>query len=290
MAYCSSCGSEVFPEENFCGKCGKAVANMIPSNNSLMSQQDQLSITHKLTELADNLDSLQSIISQTESVKSQLQIPEPRKPIVASRWWAMKGFVFGGIGALGFGLWLILIGINAGYASDGLGFITAISVIAGIGLLAVGISTSKGRMELYNSNSQQRYNNEVQKRNEQIANLQKQYTELENSKTVIIERVQDCLFNNGNAIVIPENYFYSEAIRFFADRLATRRSNTLAEAMDAYDVYIHQLKLEQAANEAGEYQRQSAANLAAIQREQTAIRRQGAVNTALHVANTIRHW
>lgn len=303
MPFCSSCGSVINQGNRFCSKCGASVGGQATSQRSTSNQQELASLSRQLFELANNIDSLQNIITQTERVKSQFQIPEPRKPRTASRWWAMKGFVFSAIGALGAGFYvfvyvMIFMTSLSSYDSDErnigmlvVGILVLVLIISiGVALIIIGYKTSTPRMERYNRNSVNKYNTEVQRRNSMLSNLQKQYNELESSKAAVVNRIQICLMNNGNRIVIPEDYFYSEAIRFFADRLATGRSSSLGEAMDAYDAHLHRMKLEQAANEAAEYQRQSASNLAAISREQTAMRRQGAVNTALHVANTIRHW
>lgn len=298
MPFCSSCGSVINQGNRFCSKCGASVGEQAAPHNSAINQQEIASLSRQLFELANNIDSLQNIINQIERVKSQFQIPEPKKPRTASRWWAMKGFVFGAIGALGAGFYvlLFLLSLSSSNMDDSNGIlivgILILILLVGVGvtLIIIGFKTSTPRMENYNRNSVNKYNAEVQRRNGMLSNLQKQYNELESSKAAVVNRIQNCLMNNGNRIAIPENYFYSEAIRFFADRLATGRSNSLGEAMDAYDAHLHRMKLEQAANEAAEYQRQSASNLAAISREQTAMRRQGAVNTALHVANTIRHW
>ena len=306
MPYCSSCGSLINPSFKFCGKCGTPLSNLVNPNSSAgnFRVQDTTTLSRQLMELANNVDSLESVINQTEAVKSQYQIPEPRKPVIASRWWAMKGFVFGGIGAFVAAIYVfICVASYSSYISSGIyddtesiGILVGAIILAvlligvGVALIVIGYITSQKRMENYNANSLKKYNAEVQKRNALLTNLQQQYNDLENSRAIVVSRIQACLSNNGNDIVIPERYFYSEAIRFFADRIATGRANSLSEAMDAYDAYIHRLKLEQAAEEAAEYQRQSANNLAAIQREQSAMRRQGAVNTALHVANTIRHW
>lgn len=298
MPFCSKCGSVINQGNRFCSKCGAPVEGQITSRSTtVVNQQEIFSLSRQLTELANNIDSLQSVIAQTEKVQAQFQIPEPRKPRVASRWWAMKGFAIGGIVTIAVGFYILLqLLILASSSEIGVGGIIVGIVILflfigiGVALIIIGYKTSTPRMENYNRNSMNKYNAEVQRRNSMLMNLQQQYNQLESSKAAIVNRIQTCMLNNGNRIMIPENYFYSEAIRFFADRLATGRANSLAEAMDAYDAHLHRMKLEQAANEAAEYQRQSASNLAAISREQTAMRRQGAVNTALHVANTIRHW
>lgn len=299
MAYCSKCGSEIVAGNRFCGRCGAPAGYQETSHYSTLSQQERLALGQRLNALANNMDSLQNIIDQIERVKPQFQIPEPRKPKTASRWWAMKGFVFGGIGAFVAAFYALIFSLeivslsaseeNTGILIGGI-FITALLCGIGIALIIIGYKTSNGRMERYNVNSVNKYNTEVRRRTERLSNLQTQYNELEKAKADVVNNIHACLMNNDNQIVIPEDYFYSEAIRFFADRIATGRANSLSEAMDAYDAYIHRMKLEQAANDAAEYQRQSASNLAAISREQTAMRRQGAVNTALHVANTIRHW
>lgn len=290
MAYCSHCGSLIDQGNAFCSKCGASINNQTNSHNTAISLQNTTSLTRQLTELADNVDSLESVIEQSEGLKSKLQIPEPQKPRTASRWWGMKGFVISGIVTIVAGLYIAMGLINSNeYFGVGIAVAVIIGCV-GAALIIIGVKTSTKRMENYNSNCMNKYNAEVQRRNEMLSNLQQQYNDLENTKADIVGRIQDCLMSNGSSIVIPENYFYSDAIRFFADRIATGRANTIAEAMDAYDEHLHRMRLEQAANEAAEYQRQSASNLAAIQREQAAMRRQGAVNTALHVANTIRHW
>ncbi|MDO4423150.1 MAG: zinc ribbon domain-containing protein [Eubacteriales bacterium] len=295
MAFCSNCGSEIYAGNKFCSKCGVSVSGSPVPQTSGLSQQEKNALGMRLSELANNVDSLQGIMGQIEKVKAQFQIPEPRKPRTATRWWAMKGFVFGGIGAFvaAFYILLFLLSLRSEYDDMGtlIGGIVVIALICGVGitLIVIGVKTSESRMNRYNTNSINKYNAEVQRRNGIIQNLNNQYSELEKAKSDTVSRIYDCM-DNGSPIIIPENYFYSEAIRFFADRIMTGRANSLSEAMDAYDAYIHRMKLEQAANEAAEYQRQSANNLAAIQREQSAMRRQGAVNTALHVANTIRHW
>lgn len=299
MAYCSKCGSEIIAGNKFCGRCGAPAGYQQTIHYSTLNQQERISLSQRLVAIANNIDSLQNIIDQIERLKPQFQIPEPRKPRTASRWWAMKGFVFGGIGAFVAAFYALIFSLeiislsaseeNIGILIGGI-IITALLCGVGVALIIIGYKTSSGRMERYNVNSVNKYNTEVRRRTERLNNLQTQYNELEKAKAAVVNNMHSCLANNGNPIVIPEDYFYSDAIRFFAERISTGRANSLSEAMDAYDAYIHRMKLEQAANDAAEYQRQSANNLAAISREQTAIRRQGAVNTAFNVANTIRHW
>ena len=290
MSFCEKCGAKVNDNNDFCEKCGTRISKSLVLNTiSTNSIQDTKSLSRRINELADDIDSLESIIAQTEALKSQLNIPEPQKPTPITRWGAMKGNVILGIVAIALALPFV-----SGLFSSEMFLVSIFVVIIGgcLGTFLIfnGYKNSTYRMERHNNDELNKYNSEVQSRNEKLKNLQQQYDELETSKEVVASRIRNCLTNNENGILIPENYFYSDAIRFFADRIATGRSNSLAEAMDAYDEHLHRLKLEQAAFEAAEYQRQSADNLAAIQREQAAIRRQETVNTALHVANTIRHW
>lgn len=242
------------------------ISNFIPTG-SLASQ---------LKSLALNVDALERIMDEDESIRTKIKKPVKSEPISRAR--AMKPFLIPGCILCGVSLMFVGSEYTMGYF--------ALLLIAGLIVIGIGYFASNGRIERSTTTTQEKYNAEVEEQKQ----LEKHLNEIEKQKDMLIDKIQHLMIYDGAEISIPDSYFYSDAIGYFADRIMSGRSNSLGEAMDAYDEHIHRLKLEQAAFESAEYQRQSANNLAAIQRENAALRRQGAINTALHVANTIRHW
>lgn len=243
MPYCSRCGSIIKPVHKFCSKCGTPIYSYVSSRNSKSNipLQDNISLSCQLTKLANNVDSLVSVTNQIENLKMKTSIPEPKKPVIVSRWWAMKVYIFGGSGALVAAISVLIFFVSISESLDSVGMVVFgilyFSLLAVGGTLnIIGVSISKKRMENYNSISIAKYNAEVQRRNAMLINYRQQYSGLENKKNIILKQIQDCLMNNGNRIVIPRNYFYSDAIRFFADRIATGRANSLSEAICAYNM------------------------------------------------------
>ena len=276
MAVCTKCGASVPAGNTQCPKCGSIFINYQSEvNSSLGGGIMSGSLANQLKALASDVESLENLMEESDSISGQIK--EPVKAPQLSRGRAMKPFLIPGC---------ILCGVSLMFVNEQTVGMFIMCLVIGIALIGIGYFASNGRIERSAEAVQAKYDADVKKQNE----LKERLSGIESRKEVLIDKIQQLMFYNGSELGIPDNYFYSDAIGFFADRILSGRSNTLAEAMDAYDEHIHRLKLEQAAFEAAEYQKQSANNLAAIQRESAALRRQGAVNTALNVANTLRHW
>lgn len=271
VAFCGKCGSPVKAGNMYCDHCGATIET---ASLALDKQEsvDNGALANQLKELASALESLESVITETEKVSAQQNIAEPRKPRTATNWWGMKVPVIIGIIIAFFGF-AFLVSSNGS-----IGFIvfSVIVLVIGISLIVLGIISGGKRAKKFNEAEITRYNTDTQKRNELLVNSKNRLEELNASKVALVEKIQSLMIFNGKELNIPDDYFYAEAIRFFASRIETNRSRSIAEAMDAFDEYVHRLKLEQGME-------QSAKNLAAV-------RRSNAINAAVNIVDTVHHW
>lgn len=284
--FCRQCGNPIEDGNRFCMYCGKEVYNgsIVFHNENQMKNTNNAVLVSQLSALASNIDSLEKLVAEMESVNTQLQIPVTKTTV--SRGQKMKPFIVGGIILILVGSFYSIGLVNEIFSrhssvSDIIGFLISMLLFegSGAGLIACGIATSGRRATSANKEYEEQYNKELINRE----NLQNRLNSLNDEKMTIVDAIKTCMFFDGSVIRIPDEYFYSNAIEFFADRISAGRADTLKEAIDQYELHLHRLKLEDAAYAAAEYQRLSAINLAAI-------RRASAMNAAANVANTINHW
>lgn len=267
MVACKKCGAQNRDENQYCYACGDRL-----EASSLSARQqnyiDTASLGGQLKSLAKNVESMERMMEEEDGINARIR--KPVKAATISRGKAMAPFLVPGIS-------LCFVSLMAFFFGEKV--IGLLYLGVGLVLIGIGFPVSNRRVKNSASATQAKYDADVKEQD----NLQARLSEIELSKSILVVKIQQLMLFDGRELGIPESYFYSDAIKFFADRIISGRANSLPDALDAYDDHIHRMKLEQAAQEAAEYQRQSAYNLAAM-------RRQGTVNTALHVANTIRHW
>lgn len=281
--FCKECGSPVEVGAKYCDHCGSAM-ELKPLVNGENNNIDNVSLAGQLKELASSVESLENVLVEIENANAQLQTPEPRQPRIASKWWGMKlamvPAIFLYILCIGnFFAWIVDSLSESGDSGDyGSIFIASFVVflIPAVVLTVGGVVLGGKRTKSFNEIEQNRYSTETQKRNELLVNAKNRLKELNALKASLVNEIQSLMIFNGKELNITDEYFYSEAIRFFAERIDTGRSKSIAEAMDAFDEYAHRLKLEQSME-------RSAKNLAAV-------RRSNAINAAVNIADTIHHW
>jgi len=278
MIACKKCGAQNRDENQYCYAC----CDYLESGSLSARQQnyiDTASLGSQLKSLAKNVESMERMMEEEEGINARIR--KPVKAATISRGKAMAPFLIPGIILCFVSLMCFFVGARSEVKMAGINAIDIglFYIAVGVVLIGIGFPVSSRRVKNSANATQAKYDADVKEQ----ASLQARLSEIELSKNILVVKIQQLMLFDGRELGIPESYFYSDAIKFFADRIISGRANSLPDALDAYDDHIHRMKLEQAAQEAAEYQRQSAYNLAAM-------RRQGTVNTALHVANTIRHW
>lgn len=271
--FCNQCGVQVSDDSRFCLKCGSAIANVgeiatVSQNTSMMSKEERMTMVKQLKSLSSNLGSLDQCIEKIEQATKQLNARPVRK-LTVSKFRAARPFAIPGLAALGIGFYLTLM---LAMANSNVAF-GIIIMLVGVAFLGYAGATCNSRQESQQAALDKRYEDSLIRQ----ADAQKEIEAMCQKRDSIIAKIQESMFG------IPEQYFYEDALTFFADRLLSGRSNSLPEAMDAYDEHLHRLKLEDAAMAQAEYARQNARNLSAIKTATT-------INTVANVANVIHHW
>ena len=156
---------------------------------------------------------------------------------------------------IGVGFWLIV-----GTVSGSIPFLaTILSIVSIIGGVVLGVGG---------------YRNEKATLEAQISDLQKKAQEERDAAQQIFEENYEALS------FLPDDYWYPLATSYLVKAIASKRVETLGDALDRFDAQLHRWKLEEAN-----------ANLLAQQQVQTehlkSIRISSKVNAAANVTNTI---
>ena len=116
------------------------------------------------------------------------------------------------------------------------------------------------------------------KRKEQIAQLYEEISNRTKEADVFIRA------NRSSISKVPEKYFHPFAINYFIEVMSEGRADDFKEAMNMFDLYVHRLTLENAANASMIAQQQMAKDTAAIRRSSAT---SATANSVSAVANSI---
>jgi len=263
MRFCSNCGFQLDSDAGeFCPNCGSKLfekkQSKTPSerysNNTKTEMLNNLNICQKFVNI------IFSYISEANQIDNKIDDLNKKKSAAVSK--------------LAFPLVLVSIIFSFFIAKlltnisgvDSLFIIILLLLITFLPILIVALIIKKLN---YNLQLQFKY---------EIYELEKQKTEIYKK----IDRILDSPDGQFAKSIIPQDYFYPDAVSMFIFYIRNGQADTMKEALKEYDQYIHRCKLEYETNRMANAAEQTAraSERTAAAAERSAIANESAANSA----------
>ncbi|MCU6720234.1 zinc-ribbon domain-containing protein [Porcipelethomonas ammoniilytica] len=283
--FCRQCGNEMNEESKFCSKCGTPIsANAQSKPNSartgIQTREDLISGLQNAIYLMKQATALKE--SSAATIRKQTTGRNPSNEITGG----LKVLFSAAVGFVGFLIGKAILGSICRMILNGFGSTNNMPllvqlfyyVISGIIPIALGIVVGV----YFNKNIIPKINEKIRHKNVEIIQANQKIAEYNQSirqqADELNRRLHEIQLRYQNTVMTwyPQNYCYIEATEFFLDSVVNYRADTLKEAINLYEEYLHRERVER--NQESMLKKQDLNNLLTL----GSVIMQGQVLSAVH--------